>query len=118
MTPEKAIQVADEVLLAHARNPLTDIQRMILRESLAGKTYASMEGYVPQYISSEGKKLWDLLSQVLGEKVSKTSFKGALEKRLQLSGLSGEASNSKDDAGLMKIAMMRAIALTEIEQAI
>jgi len=83
MTAEDAIQVADEVLLARARNPLTDIQRMILRESLAGKGYESMKGYTHQHIKNEGKKLWDLLSEVLGEKVTKTSFKGALEKRLK-----------------------------------
>jgi hypothetical protein len=35
-------------------------------------------------IKNEGKKLWDLLSEALGEKVSKTSFKGALEKRWKL----------------------------------
>jgi tetratricopeptide (TPR) repeat protein len=87
MTPEEAIQVADEVLLAHAGNPLTDIQRMILRESLAGKGYEGMEGYTPQHIKNEGKKLWDLLSEALGEKVSKTSFKGALERRWQLGDL-------------------------------
>jgi hypothetical protein len=118
MTPEEAIQVADELLLAHAHNPLTDIQRMILRESLAGKSYEHMEGYATQHIKNEGKQLWDLLSNALGEKVSKPSFKGALEKRLQLGRLSGEAANSKDDAELMEIAMMRAMALTEIEQEI
>jgi tetratricopeptide (TPR) repeat protein len=84
MPPEESIQVADEVLLAHAGNPLTDIQRLILCESLAGKGYESMEGYAPQHIKNEGKKLWDLLSEALGEKVSKTSFKGALEKRWKL----------------------------------
>jgi len=84
MTPEEAIQIADEVLLAHVGNPLMDIQRMILRESLASKGYESMEGYAPQHIKNEGKKLWDSLSEALGEKVSKTSFKGALEKRWKL----------------------------------
>ncbi|MGI0490942.1 tetratricopeptide repeat protein [Alkalinema pantanalense CENA528] len=84
MTPEEAIQVADEVLLAHAGNPLTDIQRLILRESLAGKGYERMEGYAPQHIKNEGKNLWDLLSEGLGERVSKTSFAGALEKRYKL----------------------------------
>ncbi|MFB2980894.1 hypothetical protein [Microseira sp. BLCC-F43] len=82
MTPEEAIQVADEVLLAYAGNALTDIQRMILRESLAGKGYESMAGYTSQHIKNEGKKLWDLLSDALGEKVSKKNFKGTLEKRL------------------------------------
>jgi tetratricopeptide (TPR) repeat protein len=87
MAPDEAIQVADKVLLAHIGSSLTDIQRMILRESLAGKGYESMEGYAPQHIKNEGKKLWDLLSEALGEKVSKTSFKGALEKHLKLGGL-------------------------------
>jgi len=84
MTPEEAIQVADEVLLARAGSALTDIQRMILRESLADKGYEHMAGYAPQHIKNEGKKLWDLLSQALGETVSKKNFKGALEKRLKL----------------------------------
>lgn len=83
MTPEDAIAVADRVLFAHAGNPLTDIQRLILCESLARKGYESMEGYTAQHIKNEGKKLWDLLSEALGEKVSKTSFKGALEQRLK-----------------------------------
>lgn len=87
MLPEEAIQVADELLFAHAGNPLTDIQRMILRESLADKGYESMKGYAPQHIKNEGKKLWDLLSEALGEKVSKTNFKGALEKRLKSGGM-------------------------------
>ena len=87
MTPEDALQVADEVLRSHAGSPLTDIQRMILRESLAGKGYESMEGYTSQHIKNEGKKLWDLLSQALREKVSKTNFKGALEKRLRAGGI-------------------------------
>ncbi len=87
MTPEEAIQLADEVLLAHAGNPLTDIQRMILWESLAGKVYESMEGYAPQHIKNEGKGLWDLLSEALEEKVRKTNFKGALEKRLKSGGM-------------------------------
>jgi hypothetical protein len=84
MTPEEAIHIADEVLLAHAGSSLTDIQRMILRESLADKGYEDMAGYAPQHIKNEGKKLWDLLSKALGEKVSKPSFKGALEKHWKL----------------------------------
>jgi tetratricopeptide (TPR) repeat protein len=83
MTAEDAIQVADQVLVARARNRLTHIQRMILSESWAGKRYEIMEGYASQHIKNEGKELWDLLSEVLGEKVTKTSFKGALEKRLK-----------------------------------
>jgi hypothetical protein len=85
MTPEEALKIADNALIAYVGNPLTDIQRMILSESLVGKGYGSMDGYETQHIKNEGSKLWRLLSNALEEKVSKTSFKGALEKRLQSS---------------------------------
>jgi tetratricopeptide (TPR) repeat protein len=78
-TEETLEAAADEILRAHCGKPLTDIQRMILRESLAGKVYEQMEGYTTQHIKNEGKDLWKLLSETLGEKVSKTNFKGALE---------------------------------------
>jgi len=87
MTPEEALQVADEALFAHSDSSLMDIQRLILRESLAGKGYESIEGYTSQHVKNEGKKLWDVLSEALGEKVSKTNFKGALEKRWKSRGI-------------------------------
>jgi tetratricopeptide (TPR) repeat protein len=91
MTPEEAIQVADEVLLTHFGKALTDIQRMILSESLAGKGYESMEGYSSQHIKNEGKILWDLLSEALKEPVRKKTFKGALEKRFKLGNVEPKA---------------------------
>lgn len=84
MTPEDALRVADEVLTVANGKPLTDVQRLILRESLAAKGYEEVQGYEAQHIKNEGSKLWRLLSAALGEKVSKTNFKGALEKRWQL----------------------------------
>ncbi len=81
MTPDDAIATADEVLQASQHGPLTDIQRMILKESMAGTGYEVMEGYTPQHFKNEGKKLWDLLTKALGETVGKKNFKGALEKR-------------------------------------
>lgn len=87
MSPEEAIKVADETLFTHAERHLTDIQRMILCESLAGKGYESMKGYASQHIKNEGKKLWDMLSEALGETVSKKNFKGALEKRFKSGGM-------------------------------
>jgi tetratricopeptide (TPR) repeat protein len=80
MSPEEALEAANEILRAHCGKPLTDIQRMILRESLADKGYKDMKGYELQSIKNEGMELWQLLSKALDEKVSKTNFKGALEK--------------------------------------
>jgi tetratricopeptide (TPR) repeat protein len=83
MTPEEAINIADEALKIYSGKILTDMQRLILQESFAGKGYEEMIGYDPQHFKNEGSGLWKLLSEALGEKVSKTSFKGALEKRLK-----------------------------------
>jgi tetratricopeptide (TPR) repeat protein len=80
MPPEETLEAAtDEILRSHCGKPLTDIQRMILRESLVGKGYERMEGYATQHIKNEGTALWNLLSEALGEKVGKKNFKGALE---------------------------------------
>lgn len=87
MTPDDALKIADEALFSSAGSRMTDVHRLILRESAAGKRYEQMEGYSPQHIKNEGKVLWDLLSEALGEKVTKTSFKGALEKRLKSGGM-------------------------------
>jgi len=72
MTPEEALNVADEAVYAHTGKHLTDIQRMILQESLANRGYEDMEGYQTQHIKNEGSKLWRLLSKALGEKVTKS----------------------------------------------
>ena len=85
MTPEEAINIADEALKIYSGKILTDMQRLILQESFAGKGYEEMIGYEHQHFKNEGSALWKLLSEALGEKVSKTSFKGALEKRLKSS---------------------------------
>jgi len=83
MLTEEAFQIADEAVVAKTGKALTDIQRMILRESLADKGYEHMQGYDHQHIKNEGSKLWSLLSDALNEKVSKKNFRGALEKRLK-----------------------------------
>lgn len=85
MTPEEAINIADETVKIYSGRSLTDIQRLILQESFSGKGYEEIIGYEHQHIKNEGSAFWKLLSKALGEKVSKTSFKGALEKRLKSS---------------------------------
>lgn len=86
MILDEALKVADEVLFSHTGKHLTDIQQMILQKSWDDKGYEEMldEGWALPTIRKAGNKLWNLLSEALGEKVSKTSFKGALEKRWKL----------------------------------
>jgi tetratricopeptide (TPR) repeat protein len=87
MTPEEAIQFADKVLLSLNDKPLTDIQRMILSESLAGKSYDEMSGHSTSHIKSQGSILWELLTVALKENIGKKSCRGVLEKRLRASGI-------------------------------
>jgi tetratricopeptide (TPR) repeat protein len=92
MTPDEAIETAQQAILTKTGVLLKDLPLMILRDSLADKTYVEMQdkGYELPTIKEGGAKLWQLLSDALGEKVSKSSFKGALERRL---------ISSRDDSG-------------------
>lgn len=83
MSPEEAIKVADTAIYEKSGKYLTDIQKFILYESLLGKKYKEMLNYDEQHIKNEGSELWKTLSEALGEKVSKTNFKAALQRRYQ-----------------------------------
>ncbi|MEL7330741.1 MAG: serine/threonine protein kinase, partial [Cyanobacteria bacterium J06560_2] len=78
MNPDDIIQAAEEALKRDGV-ALKDVPRLILRESLSGKSYERMEGYESQHLKNEGSMLWKQLSKALGEPVKKTNFKGALE---------------------------------------
>lgn len=96
MTTEEAIQVAEKALLEKTGKNLSELQSKILHESLANKGYEEMKGYSAGYFKSVGSKLWQLLSEALGEEVSKTNFKWALEKRFNANGDLQSKSFEKD----------------------
>jgi hypothetical protein len=84
MDVEEALKVANAAVFAKNQKHLTDIQTRILRRSWEGQSYdqiAENDGYARSYIGIEGSKLWQLLTQALGEKVSKTNFQSALKRR-------------------------------------
>ncbi|WP_348235325.1 NB-ARC domain-containing protein [Trichocoleus sp. DQ-A3] len=64
---------------------LKDVEVAILRGAWQGQNYeeiAEVYGYSAKYLKQDiGPKLWQLLSEALGEKVSKTNFQAALERR-------------------------------------
>lgn len=83
MNLEEALKVADEAVFNKVGEYLTDIQKCILRECWNRKTYdeiAKAIDYSSQYIKNEGNGLWKLLTNALGEKVSKSHFRAALER--------------------------------------
>lgn len=65
---------------------LSTVQELVLRQSWSGRTYeeiAEASGYSVQHIRDVGCKLWQLLSNALGEKVNKCNFQSVLGHRLR-----------------------------------
>jgi WD40 repeat protein len=92
MDTDEAAKIADAAVFATARRHLKDIELLIVRGSVRGQKYeeiAESNSYTPEYLKSDvGPKLWNLLSEALGEKVTKKNFQAALERHRQL--LDGE----------------------------
>ncbi len=89
MEVDAAIEFADSLVFAQTGKHLSDLQRAVFRASWSKEhqsydAIAETYGYSASYIKQDtGPKLWKLLSKVLGEKVSKTNFKAALQRRWQ-----------------------------------
>jgi hypothetical protein len=84
MNVEEALRVADAAVVAKTKEHLTDIQRFILRGAWQSQTYDEIAEACyrePQHIKNVGAEFWRLLSEALGEKVTKTKFRSALERR-------------------------------------
>ena len=83
---EKIVEFALLLVVRKTGYSLNFIQKVILRESLLEnkKTYAQQaeeNNYSESYIKfTVAPKLWQLLSQALGEKVNKTNFPALLER--------------------------------------
>lgn len=81
----EALQIANQAVFACTNKHLTDLQINVFLGAWQGKNYEqiAMElKYTHKYISQQvGPSLWELLSHALGEPVSKTNFRAALERR-------------------------------------
>ncbi|BAZ23688.1 hypothetical protein NIES4073_45770 [Kalymmatonema gypsitolerans NIES-4073] len=86
---EKLVEFALQLVATETGVSLNYIQKVILRNSLLNnkKTYANIaleNNYSESYIKfSVAPKLWQLLSEALGEKVNKTNLAALLEQRLE-----------------------------------
>ncbi len=82
---EEAVKVADAAVFAKTKRHLKDLEAAILRGAWQHQKYheiAKTYGYSDDYLTYDvGPKLWKLLAEALGEKVSKTNFQAALERR-------------------------------------
>jgi WD40 repeat protein len=81
---DELIILIDAAVHESSQRHLRDTEVLVLRGSWQGQGYeeiAEAHHYTAQYLRQDvGPKLWKLLSQVIGEKVSKTSFRSALER--------------------------------------
>lgn len=82
---ETALKIVDVAVVAQTKRHLKDIEVTILRSSWQGKKYdeiAQTYGYTTDYLQHDvGPKLWQMLSDAFGEKVSKKNFQAALERQ-------------------------------------
>jgi hypothetical protein len=84
MNWEEGLEILDAVVFNKNNRHLKDVEIIILQGSWQGLSYdeiATNEGYAAKYLRQDvGFKLWKLLSEALGEEVSKTNFRAAIER--------------------------------------
>lgn len=82
---EEGLKVADEAFFLSVGRRLTEVEIAILRGAWQGLTYeqiSDISSYSVSYLKRDiGPKLWKLLSEALGEEVSKSNFRPALERK-------------------------------------
>ena len=80
MTVEKGLELIEQVL---PQRQLSKIQEVVFRHSWEGQSYkeiAEQFDYSLGYIKDTGSDLWKLLSDVLGEQVTRRNFQGVLKR--------------------------------------
>jgi AAA-like domain len=85
-TIDEAIAVIDAILKP---NYLSTVQELVLRQSWLGLNYEQMaetSGYDADYLRTVGSKLWQNLSDSVGERVTKNNFRSVLRQHLSSSG--------------------------------
>jgi len=79
--------MADEIVFAKTGQHLDNLQEAILRGTMQGEKYTQIAEEIhcnESYIRDVGSKLWQILSEELGEDISKKNFRAAME-RVQVS---------------------------------
>ena len=86
ITTEEAIYLIDSIIQPERLN---SVQELVFTECWRGKTYqeiAHESGYDPDYIRVVGSRLWQTLSDRLGEKITKNNFRAAFRQQLGKNG--------------------------------
>ncbi|MGD1704627.1 response regulator [Dapis sp. BLCC M229] len=86
---EELLALAEELMQQKMGHCFSDLQRTVLLTTLQGnrKTYDQIAeecGYSPKYLKQDlAPKLWQLLSEALDTKITKSNIKSILEKKLE-----------------------------------
>lgn len=85
MGAEEALELLDKLVFDHTGKRLDTVQRIILRSAWEDKkqTYQDMAdncGYTEAHLKAVGAELWHILSDTVGEKVSKLTFHAVVER--------------------------------------
>jgi ATP-dependent Clp protease ATP-binding subunit ClpA len=86
MNIKEALKIIDDLVFAKKGEHLSDLQKAILQASWENYTYKEMAEKFPYHeghIKNEASLLWKLLSNSLGELISKKNLWVALQKRSQ-----------------------------------
>lgn len=82
---EQAFNVVDAAVFANCGRHLNNVEMLMLKGAWQGQTYEQISEanqYSVSYLArTVGPQFWQMLSQALGEPVSKTNFKSALQHR-------------------------------------
>ncbi|MEG3928108.1 NB-ARC domain-containing protein [Microcoleus sp. D3_18a_C4] len=87
MNLKEVLQMADEMVFAKTGQHLDNLQEAILRGTMQGDKYTKIAEDIhfnESYVRQAGSQLWQILSAELGEDVSKSNLRSAME-RLQIS---------------------------------
>ena len=96
MNLEEVLKFADEIIFTKTGQHLDDLQEAVLRGTLQRETYKQIAkdfDCSESSVRNAGSELWQVLSEQLGEEVSKSNFRSAME-RLQVSIVSHFAQDS------------------------
>ncbi|MEM9535158.1 MAG: NB-ARC domain-containing protein [Cyanobacteria bacterium P01_E01_bin.45] len=85
MSPDEVLNWADELLHRHTGDRLSDLQQEIIKLAWQGHTYpeiADRYGCTEGHAKDTGSELWQLLSQALNDKVTKSNLKAVVRRSL------------------------------------
>lgn len=85
MNLKEMLQLADQIVFTKTGQHLDDLQEAVLRGTLQGQIYKKIArdfDCSESSVRNAGSQLWRILSEELGEEISKTNFRSTME-RLQ-----------------------------------